>query len=757
STHGLIHRDCWYPVDFSAYKYFIDGFAESKGLIINEEQLNELQEKILCSPSAPQLIIPEKRRLPLYHPPLKKTILFEESSKIYKRKPQCRVSMRFQYDDQTFELNDQRHGARTDKGFLFRDIKAEASAVEEIKDCHIRMEADELLIPNNSIYSNLQKLSAAGWEVKVKGNPVRSQTGSRLKVKSGIDWLEVNGVVEFGEEKVSLRHMLDRLKENHNTVVLSDGSLGYFREEDFKKLQALLKLGKKGKDGYTFHKSQTFILDALLAEQPGVDFDEAFQQARQKLSDFSGIGKMNPPKSFKGKLRDYQKEGLAWLHFTREFGIGACLADDMGLGKTVQVIALLEHRRLDNKINSPSLIVVPTSLIFNWQNEFDKFSPEMDVYVHTGTERTKDIAVLNKHDIVLTTYGVMRNDITMLKDINFDYAILDEGQAIKNAVTASAKASRVLNADHRLIMSGTPIENHLGELWSLFEFLNPGMLGTATAFKRFNMSIDDQATLEVFSKALRPMILRRKKEDVAKDLPAKTEQTLYCQMEGAQLAYYNKLRDAYRQELLNMGEGQLKKNQFKILEALLRLRQAASHPGMIDAERIKDGSAKLDMVIPQIAEVIDEGHKVLVFSQFTKFLSLVRIEFDKLNIPYEYLDGRTRNRQQKVENFQNDPDCKLFLISLKAGGTGLNLTEAEYVYILDPWWNPAVEAQAIDRAHRIGQQRHVFAYKVIAKDSIEEKILQLQAKKKNVADAILSGDNKSLRNLTQEDLEILFS
>ena len=756
-TRGFIYKSAWYGIDLSAYQHFLKGFENANDLILNKNQLEQLQERVLASIEAPKLILPEELNVEQISLPLNKSILFEESPHKFNRKPQCRVSVKFNYEDLSFTIDDKRRGILTDEGFLGRDIKAEEMAITEIQNCDIRLHEGELLIPNDSIYKNLQHLSAHHWEVKVKGNPIRSQTNMQLKVKSGIDWLEVDGAVSFGDEDISLYDLIDRIKDNQSTITLNDGSLGYFREEDFQKLQGLLKLGKKTKDGYHFQNSQTFILDALLADQPEVSFDEAFQKARKKLSGFKGIGKKSPPKSLQGELRPYQKEGLAWLHFTREFGVGACLADDMGLGKTVQVISLLEHRRLDKKVKKPTLIILPTSLIFNWQREFEKFTPKMKVYVHTGVDRSKDTKIFNKHDVVLTTYGLMRNDIEVLKEVSFDYAILDEGQAIKNASTASAKASRLIQADHRIIMSGTPIENHLGELWSLFEFLNPGMLGTASAFRNFNASVQDKATLEVFSKALRPMILRRKKEDVAKDLPAKTEQTLYCQMEDKQLKYYNKLRDAYRQELLGVGEAEFRKSKLKVLEALTRLRQAACHPGLIDTKKSKDESAKLKMVIPQIAEVIDEGHKVLVFSQFTKFLGLVKKEFDKQKISYEYLDGRTKNRQEKVDKFQKDPDCKLFLISLKAGGTGLNLTEAEYVYLLDPWWNPAAEAQAIDRAHRIGQKRNVFAYRVIAKDSIEEKILELQESKKALADSILSGDNKSLRNLTKDDLEVLFS
>jgi SNF2 family DNA or RNA helicase len=408
----------------------------------------------------------------------------------------------------------------------------------------------------------------------------------------------------------------------------------------------------------------------------------------------------------------------------------------------------------------PSLIVVPRSLVFNWKAEAARFTPQLKILDHTGIDRRPPGEHFAEYDVVLTTYGTLRRDILKLKDVAFDYCVLDEAQAVKNANTNTAKAVRLLRADHRLALSGTPVENHLGELWSLFEFLNPGMLGSASVFRLGGAGArnPDEETRQLLARALRPFILRRTKEKVAKDLPEKTEQTLYCELEPAQRKLYDELRQHYRQALLDrVARDGLARSKIQILEALLRLRQAACHPGLIDKDRAGEASAKLDFLIPQLAEVVEEGHKVLVFSQFTSLLALVRERLDGQGIPYEYLDGRTRNRQEKVERFQNDPGCKLFLISLKAGGLGLNLTAAEYVYLLDPWWNPAVEAQAIDRTHRIGQTRPVFAYRLIAKDTVEEKVLELQKTKRDLADAIINADNSLIRNLSQDDLQLLLS
>jgi len=434
-------------------------------------------------------------------------------------------------------------------------------------------------------------------------------------------------------------------------------------------------------------------------------------------------------------------------------GIGKDAPNDLSL-------ALSLSRSLAPSI-APSLAIVPKSLVFNWKQEAARFAPKLRVLDHTGQTREKEtLEHFDDYDLILTTYGTLRNDAVLFKDTRFDYVILDEAQAIKNADTASAKAARLLNGDHRLALSGTPIENHLGELWSMFEFLNPGMLGVASGFK-FAGGVARNAgaeTRQLLAQALRPFILRRTKSQVAKDLPAKQEQTIFCELEPEQRKLYNELRDHYRNTLLDrIARDGIAKSKIQALEALLRLRQAALHPGLIDKTRVKEDSAKLDLLLPQLAELFEEDHKVLVFSQFTSFLSILRGRLDKEKLAYEYLDGSTRDRQARVERFQNDPDCKLFLISLKAGGLGLNLTAAEYVYLLDPWWNPAVESQAVDRAHRIGQTRQVFAYRIIARDTVEEKVLALQNTKRDLADAIINADNGLIRNLSREDLELLLS
>ena len=523
------------------------------------------------------------------------------------------------------------------------------------------------------------------------------------------------------------------------------------------------------KDGLRFHRSQIGFLDLLLAEMPGVAQDQVFSRAREAVRSFQGVTPRSAPISFRGTLRDYQKEGLGWFDFLEQFGFGGCLADDMGLGKTVQVLALLALRSADPEkrhsaeaeaVSTPSLVVAPRSIVFNWLDEAARFTPHLRWRDHTGMARGQDARAFSECDVVITTYGTLRRDAQLFAGASFDVIILDEAQAIKNANTQSAKAVRLLKGRRRLALSGTPIENHLGEVWSLFEFLNPGMLGTAPAFRQVlkQRSSPDSRTVDTLSRALRPFILRRTKQQVARELPDRTEQTLHCEMKGEQKRLYEELRDYYRAALTSrIAQHGVGRSQIQILEGLLRLRQAACHPGLIDRARAGDTSAKIEALLPHLEEILAEGHKALVFSQFTSFLAILRRRLDATHTTYAYLDGRTRNRAQAVERFQTDPSCPLFLISLKAGGLGLNLTAAEYVYLLDPWWNPAVEAQAIDRTHRIGQTRAVFAYRLVTRGTVEERILEIQAGKRELANSILRADDRSSGRITREDLELLLS
>ncbi|HKV41480.1 MAG TPA: DEAD/DEAH box helicase, partial [Blastocatellia bacterium] len=651
----------------------------------------------------------------------------------------------------------------------------------------------ELRLKPTALPRAVSSLVAKGWRVEAEGKIYRQPGRFQFDVVSDIDWFDLEATVEFDDQVCALPELLKALRRGEGMVSLGDGSFGMLPEQWLRKYAYLAGAGVAEDGRLRFTRHQIGFLDALLAEQPEATFDEAFKRAREQLRGFEGIKAADPPSGFTGQLRTYQKEGLAWLYFLQAFGFGGCLADCMGLGKTIQALALLQSRRemsepsLSSRVRGKaggaaksraskkaksngtpasasrlraSLLVVPRSLVFNWKEEARRFAPDLRILDHTGADRLKTSDHFENHDVVITTYGTLRRDVLQFRDLSFDYVILDEAQAIKNAQTDTAKAVRLLKGDHRLALSGTPIENHLGELWSLFEFLNPGMLGAASVFKQVQVSGKNlpEDTRPLLARALRPFILRRTKDQVAKDLPEKLEQTIYCEMEAVQRKLYDELRDHYRAVLLGkIARDGLAKSKIQVLEALLRLRQAACHPGLIDKARTAEPSAKLDVLIPRLMELLDEGHKVLVFSQFTSLLTIVRQRLDTEKLQYEYLDGKTVNRAACVDRFQHDPDCKLFLISLKAGGLGLNLTAAEYVFLLDPWWNPAVEAQAVDRAHRIGQTRRVFACRLITRGTVEEKVLELQNTKRDLADAIINANNSLIKTLGRDDLEILLS
>jgi SNF2-related domain/Helicase conserved C-terminal domain len=643
--------------------------------------------------------------------------------------------------------------------YLVRDKAAELAAREKLSDLGLRTDpyrADFWLLNPKLLPRAARDLIAAGWHVEAEGKTFRSPGATRVSVKSGIDWFELHGEVQYGDTIATLPELLAAVRRGDNMVLLGDGSFGLLPTEWLERFAPLAGMGEKTDGHLNFRSNQAALLDALLAAQPDVDVDEVFERVRQRVRNFRGVECASQPEGFVGQLRQYQCDGLGWMQFLREFGFGGCLADDMGVGKTAQVLATLEARRAEG--HGPSLVVVPKSVMFNWREESKRFTPRLRVLEYHGT--TRDAKQIPLHDLVLTTYGTMLRDALALSKIEFDYVVLDEAQAVKNASTASSKAVRLLRGCHRLALSGTPVENHLGELWSLFEFLNPGMLGEAKLLQMAGGMARNpsEEARKLLAHALRPFILRRTKQQVARELPEKTEQTIFCELEGPQKKQYEELRQHYRASLLEKVRTQgLGRSKMHVLEALLRLRQAACHPGLIDPKRVDEPSAKLDVLMEQLAEIREEGHKALVFSQFTSLLAIVRRRLDQEKIHYEYLDGTTTNRQAHVEAFQNDPDCRLFLISLKAGGLGLNLTAAEYVFLLDPWWNPAVEAQAVDRAHRIGQTRPVFAYRLIARDTVEEKVLQLQKTKRDLADAILSEDNSLIRDLNREDLELLLS
>jgi SNF2 family DNA or RNA helicase len=446
--------------------------------------------------------------------------------------------------------------------------------------------------------------------------------------------------------------------------------------------------------------------------------------------------------------------------FLNNFNFGGCLADDMGLGKTVQTLAVLQHEAEQNP-GTTSLLIMPTSLVYNWQMEARRFTPKLKVLIYSGTARIKDPKYFSKFDLIITSYGITRLDAeNVFSKYHFNYVILDESQAIKNPGSIISKSVRLLNSRRKLILTGTPIENSTLDLWSQLSFVNPGLLGNKSFFKsEYQIPIEkrqDVGKTIRLNTLIKPFILRRDKSQVAKDLPKKTVSVKYCTLSASQREYYDKEKNFYRNKILDSIERDgLNKSQMILLQGLTRLRQIANHPAMVDAEYEGD-SGKLEDIIYMIHNALGKDHNILIFSQFVKHLKIISNHLTEEKIPFAYLDGSVKNRQAEVEKFQNNKNISIFLISLKAGGLGLNLTKADYVFMLDPWWNPAAEAQAIDRAHRIGQKNKVFSYKFIAKDTLEEKILSLQQSKLKLASDLITIEESFVKNLTKNDIQKLF-
>ena len=465
------------------------------------------------------------------------------------------------------------------------------------------------------------------------------------------------------------------------------------------------------------------------------------------------------PKGFKGKLRPYQKAGYNWMRFLSEYNFGGCLADDMGLGKTVQTLAVLEHER--GAENGTSLLIMPTSLVYNWEMEAKKFTPKMKILNYTGTNRQKNPEKFGLYDLVITSYGTARIDAEILSQYFFNYIILDEAQIIKNPSSIVTKSVNQLKSRKRLLLTGTPIENTTMDLWSEMNFANEGLLGGQNFFKKeFLHPIERKKDEEKYTKLYRlikPFVMRRHKSQVASELPEKIEKVMYIDMTSEQKAKYEEIKSSYRNEILEHIETTgVKGSQFMLLKGLTELRQLANHPVLLE-EKYEHSAGKFDEVIRSLENATAEGHKILVFSQFVKHLTLFRKELDDKGFDYAYLDGGTKDRKKEVNKFQNSKDVQIFLISLKAGGLGLNLTAADYVFILDPWWNPAIEAQAVDRAHRIGQENKVMVYKFITRGTVEEKILALQQSKKELADTLITTEESFMKKLSKDDITNLLS
>lgn len=628
----------------------------------------------------------------------------------------------------------------------------------------------------------------------------------KFEVNEHRDWFDVKAIVHFGEFSFPFLVLKSNILSGKREFMLPNGQLAIIPEEWFGKMAGMLELSLS-EDEIKLEKHHLGLIQEVINDEKN-----QLMRVGDKLSRIKEYGEVRSaevPTHFDGDLRPYQKAGFDWFYFLKENKFGGCLADDMGLGKTIQTLALLQKEKeiyeacksiapvisaaspselnahtdrgqislfnatdaIPHKVetseveqhaghhipeslrtfNRTSLIIVPNSLVYNWYHETHKFTPKLKVHIYTGINREKNVQLFQRYDLIITTYGTVRVDVDILKEFNFNYIILDESQSIKNPNSLSSKAVKQLKASHRLVLTGTPIENSVQELWSQLSFINPGLVGSLAAFnERFVVPIEkgkDANRMAQLKAIIKPFVLRRTKDQVAKELPPKIEQVKYCNMTDEQAEEYEKVKSFYRNEIIkSISEVGISKSQLILLQGLTKLRQVANHPKLINPDYMGQ-AGKFDEIIAMSETAAQEKHKVLLFSQFVKQLDIYRNHFDAAGFNYCYLDGSTptEQRQKQVSIFQERDDIQFFLISLKAGGVGLNLTAADYVFITDPWWNPAVEQQAVDRTHRIGQTKTVFNYKVITKDSVEEKILALQANKRELAGNIITTEESFIK------------
>ena len=565
----------------------------------------------------------------------------------------------------------------------------------------------------------------------------------QIEVLSGQNWFNANIQVKFGPKSVSLKKLEKAVRNRSQFINLDDGTLGILPEEWLEKFESYFNAAEIIEDEliqipkYKFNE-----IDQLFAKK---DIDQAvsveINYLRNQLSSLATCPPVLLPNIFVGNLRNYQQQGLQWLNFLDKLNFGACLADDMGLGKTVQILAFLATQKAKG-ISSPTLLVLPTTLIFNWKREIQQFLPSFNILILEGPNRSKITDQFEKADIVLISYHNLLTDINRLKKLTFNYIILDESQHIKNPDSQRYKAVNLLRSRNRIILTGTPIENNTMDLFAQLSFIVPGLLGNRKYFKDvYTTPIDafhDRKRKNILKEKIKPFILRRTKQDVLDDLPAKNELVLYCEMKTAQRRIYDLYEKEFREFISAKDGDEIKKSPMHVLKGLTKLRQICNSSKLLQNEDLTsaEDSAKIEMLLEQIQHKKDQ-HKIIVFSQFVRMLLLIKEALDKNEIPSLILTGQSKNRGQLVNDFQSDQDVRVFLISLKAGGTGLNLTAADVVYLVDPWWNPAVEQQAIDRIYRIGQQKNVTAIRLISPNTVEDKIQTLQQHKKEISSTIL--------------------
>lgn len=645
---------------------------------------------------------------------------------------------------------------------VLRKTDAEKNFLHTLQKLGLPMKDFNVAIAKSEAFSwlneNRVNLLNLGFEVsQPQSNDKKYFVGKaviEVEVKENIDWFDIHARIRFGEFEIPFKDLRKLILKKKVEFKLPNGEIAIIPEAWLTRYADLFALSETegDKEKPVLRKHHLNLIKEL---EDGNLAKVHISEKLRSLGSFSGIKNYPLPDGFVGELRPYQKAGYNWLRFLNEFRLGGCLADDMGLGKTVQTLALLQAEKEAGK--GTSLLIMPTSLIYNWEMEASRFTPDLKVLNYTGTLRNKDIKRFEKYDVVLTSYGITRLDVDLLKDFYFNYIILDESQVIKNPSSIIAKAVRELKSRYKLVLTGTPLENTTMDLWSQINFINPGLLGSQSYFRQeYQVPIEkkgDETKSKKLNSIIKPFVLRRHKSQVATELPEKVENIQYSVMTTEQEKRYEEVKSYYRGKILDLIDREgMGNSRFMILEGLTKLRQLANHPKMIEPSYAGD-SGKLEDIIHMLENAIAEGHKVLVFSQFVKHLTLVRQYLKSHKIDFAYLDGSSIDRKEQVDRFNKDANVKAFLISIKAGGLGLNLTEADYVFILDPWWNPAVEAQAVDRAHRIGQKKKVFTYKFITRNTVEEKILMLQQKKLKLTRELITTEESIMKQLTREDIE----
>jgi len=680
-----------------------------------------------------------------------------------------RLKLQYFYEDVLLPADGGRLAVR--KGQFFRrDEAAEFSMENALKMMKCREDGDDYILDDPEIQGMFldemlpeylqgsKKLLVADSILRMCGDRVMGVTEIALRCTVDTrsnEAFTVNYVLEANGEKLPLLNTIRTAKKMRRYFLLTNGQIAKLSAEMSRFLLALEAMAGKideKNSRFDIPFCQVHFYRFLAANLPGAVPPEFYLVGAD--TNMVAMLPNDKPFEFVGELRSYQAEGVVWMRNMFEHNFNFILADEMGLGKTVQLLNLIAGFR--RRGEPPAMVICPASLVENWVRECNRFVPEFKTAGLAGGERDDVYEHIGDYDFIAISYATARHDIDRLKKMRFSILALDEAQHIKNAGTVNAQSCKAISAAHRAVLTGTPLENSPEDLWSLFEFLHPGFLGSFNSFKQRYCDIRTDRKLQgELAARVAPFIKRRLKRDVCKELPPKHEQVLFCEMEAGQRALYEEVRQTGLAQLQSMKPGE-KRVPFEILTTLLRLRQICCHPPLIGGEGETVDSAKMELAKELILEHIDSGSRMLLFSQFTSLLSYIRSWLEEQNIKYEYLDGATRNRQQKVDNFNDSPDIPIFLLSLKAGGTGLNLTSADTVIIYDPWWNPAVEAQASDRTHRIGQTRAVSSLKLLVKDSIEERILAMKQKKQEVFDSVIENPEAASDKLSIKELEFLF-